>query len=337
MNITEIPVDLTSKLFRGTMPYEITTEEKILLDLKTNMIKQIVLLCPADECEFSTGTDLKAVYEENNIKVINFPIIDKQVPELDNLRNLIEEIYTDLSTSDQKNTLVHCKGGTGRTGLVIACLVRRIFTMNHKDAIDWVRKYIPGAVETPIQIQMLKNLFASSSTSLSNQIDPISSSSVTSSENLVELPLDLTSKLYKGVMPLGIANNPSILENFKQHKIKRIVMLCTEKEYKFATSTDLKALYIQNGFEVTHLPIVDTGIPTHAGMENLLSNILTELSKPDNNILVHCMSGSRTGMVAACLARKLFGYDANEAIEWMENYIPKGLAERQYKMIQAIN
>ena len=32
MNITEIPFELPGKLFRGTMPYEITTKPKILTE-----------------------------------------------------------------------------------------------------------------------------------------------------------------------------------------------------------------------------------------------------------------------------------------------------------------
>lgn len=393
MQITKIPTPLPSKLFRGTMPYEISTDPTILSDLKANKIKQIVLLCPTYEYEHVTCADLKGIYEANGIKVIHFPIIDQKVPEMEDLRRLIDNLYEDLFENDQNNTLVHCLGGKGRTGLIIACLARKIFKINHKEAINWVRAYVPGSVETQLQIKMVKDFIEepvgseadflpiyefidwirkcvpgpvgapmdtpmvkdkmeepSGSEAQPLPIQPLpsrshsvsSSSSVRSlstlpAQSLVELPLEMTSKIYKGLMPFEITTKPDILKDLAQLQIKKIVMLCTEQEYKFATFTDLKELYIQNDFEVIHFPIPDAGVPSKEGLEELLQNILKGLSEKDNNTLVHCLRGGRTGMIAACLARKVLRLNGQEAINWMQLFIPKGLSPKQCDMIADIN
>ena len=204
-------------------------------------IRQIVLLCPHDECEFTTFTDLKCLYEKNGFKVLYFPIIDHKVPDIKDLRILVDQLHQDL-TSDQKHTLVHCLEGKGRTGLIIACLARKIFKFNSTEAIDWVRKFIPGAIENVSQIQMIKNFIPESSTAPSNALSKSGKASIIKEESkprLTELPLDLKSKLYKGMIPFGILQKPEILAEMKSRQIKHIVVLCSEKEYQFATGTDI--------------------------------------------------------------------------------------------------
>jgi protein-tyrosine phosphatase len=41
--------------------------------------------------------------------------------------------------------------GVGRTGTFMACMAKRHLSLDGQAAIDWVRQFIPGALESPIQ------------------------------------------------------------------------------------------------------------------------------------------------------------------------------------------
>lgn len=51
--------------------------------------------------------------------------------------------------------LVHCMGGRGRTGLVLAGLAMKHFSMCRSDAVNWIRESIPYAVESNSQMLFL--------------------------------------------------------------------------------------------------------------------------------------------------------------------------------------
>ena len=77
---------------------------------------------------------------------------------LKSLCPLIDQMYHVCINNTDKNLLVHCKGGMGRTGMVIACLARKVFNYSPEEATSWVRKTLPGAIEVQSQLDAIKNL-----------------------------------------------------------------------------------------------------------------------------------------------------------------------------------
>ena len=51
--------------------------------------------------------------------------------------------------------MIHCSAGIGRTGLFIAYLAKQCLSLSGHEALQWVRRYIPRAVETPEQQQLV--------------------------------------------------------------------------------------------------------------------------------------------------------------------------------------
>ena len=163
MNLKEFNFDMPSVLYRGTMPYEIKRNPKLIEDLKAKHIANIILLCDDKECQSATSIDLKTFYIEQGFIVLQYAIPDFQAPDAENLRVLVETIHNLLKINDKDhNTLIHCKGGKGRTGMVIACLARKIFNFSSDQAVAWVRKTVPEAVETKVQHDAIK-MFATAS------------------------------------------------------------------------------------------------------------------------------------------------------------------------------
>jgi len=95
---------------------------------------------------------LQDVY--GDIPVINFPIRDYGIPEsMSKFNALIEKILFDIKSG--KNVLIHCYGGTGRTGLVIVGIFTKIMKSS-EEAYKLVSKR-RKALETSEQIQFIKD------------------------------------------------------------------------------------------------------------------------------------------------------------------------------------
>lgn len=153
---TCIPFERPSQIYRSMMPNHRTIKE-FSNSLKVNNIGIIVLLCTPEECKkfFPKKKGIEKFYTDRNIEVIPFPIKDFSIPALEGLTELARAIKQ-KAQGEEKNILIHCRGGTGRTGLILACLALEFFPEKSPDeAIGWVRNYINGAVETEEQKGMV--------------------------------------------------------------------------------------------------------------------------------------------------------------------------------------
>lgn len=116
---------------------------------RNHQVSVIVLLAEDHECKEKAGRDLKALYTQDGYKVVHLPIEDFGIPKSEDLRFALDATVQEAQSG--RHVVIHCSAGRGRTGLFAACLVKRLLNLPGALAIEWVRQYIPHAVETPEQ------------------------------------------------------------------------------------------------------------------------------------------------------------------------------------------
>ena len=87
--------------------------------------------------------------------MLYLPIPDFSVPAKDDLEQAVQ--HTIAYAQAGQHIAIHCSAGIGRTGLFMAYLGKRYLGLSGTEALQWVRRYIPHAVETPEQQQWLLN------------------------------------------------------------------------------------------------------------------------------------------------------------------------------------
>jgi protein-tyrosine phosphatase len=154
MSLTYIPFDLPGKLYRSPMPFgRFDPEDKVFDQYLEAGITSVVMLIEEGEDLQHAQRDLKALYAQNGIKVIHFPIVDFDTP--DDNQELEDNLQLVLQRVNQgEHIAIHCFAGIGRTGLFLALLARRILNIDGQQAITYLRQYF-RAVETAAQEQLV--------------------------------------------------------------------------------------------------------------------------------------------------------------------------------------
>jgi len=81
------------------------------------------------------------------------PSPDFGVPTRDNLEQTAQRTIAYAQAG--QHIVIHCSAGIGRTGLFTAYLAKRWLGLSGAEALQWVRCFIPHAVETPEQQQLV--------------------------------------------------------------------------------------------------------------------------------------------------------------------------------------
>lgn len=93
--------------------------------------------------------------EKSKFKVINYSIEDFDVPsDIESFHYLMEQL--DFLVKFDAKPFIHCQGGHGRTGLVLACLLKKSFNMTSEEALK-ITKDVCDGPETFGQINFVKN------------------------------------------------------------------------------------------------------------------------------------------------------------------------------------
>lgn len=136
-------------IYRGENPFRSSSDLKNLEAIKKRNITHIVTLLEEKKSV--------EIYTQNGFKVIHFPIRDFSTPNNPVQFNRFIRKLVELAQDPACSTLVHCQAGVGRTGLVLACFLKAISGVDGKQAIEEIRKKIPGAVETKQQRIFVEN------------------------------------------------------------------------------------------------------------------------------------------------------------------------------------
>jgi protein-tyrosine phosphatase len=148
--LTELPFGQPGRIFRGPMPFGKFDENGVVYkEFRRHNISMIVLLAEDTECQEKARRDLRQLYIQDGFKVLHLPIVDFGIPNLEPLCGALDA--TALEAQSGRHIVIHCHAGIGRTGLFTACLAKRLLQLNGEQAIEWVRRYIAGAVESPEQ------------------------------------------------------------------------------------------------------------------------------------------------------------------------------------------
>ncbi|MGD0235743.1 MAG: dual specificity protein phosphatase family protein [Syntrophorhabdales bacterium] len=152
------------------------------------------------------------------------------------------------------------------------------------------------------------------------------------SMSLTELPFHLPGRIFRSPMPFSVYDpRGDSLLRFKQEKGSLIVLLAEEEECMERAGRNLKSLYLQEGFQVIHLPIPDFDVPSKEDLEEVVRKTV-EHAQAARNILIHCHAGvGRTGLFVAYLAKQVLGLSSEEAIRWTREYIPGALDTDQQR------
>ena len=157
MELTELPSIFPGQIFRSAMPYSsYDPEGELIPAYKINDISLIVVLASDDECIRVTGRNLRAEYKYEGLEVIYLPIPDFGVPDMVEIRESISLVLSNLKSGE--GVAIHCHAGVGRTGMYAACLAKIGMQYSSDEALGWVRRFLPGAVEVQEQEQLVRQV-----------------------------------------------------------------------------------------------------------------------------------------------------------------------------------
>jgi protein-tyrosine phosphatase len=147
VSLTELPFGLPGRLLRSPMPFgPYDLHGEVYDRFREAQITVVVLLAAEDECLHKTGHNLRTFYLQEGFQVLYLPIPDFSVPTRDDLEQAVQ--HTMAYAQAGHNIVVHCSAGIGRTGLFMAYLAKQLLGLSGEEALQWIRHYIPRAVET---------------------------------------------------------------------------------------------------------------------------------------------------------------------------------------------
>ena len=124
--------------------------------LKEVGVQAIVTLMYDDELKKHNAQSLATECEKQSVSWFQLPISDEDAPNEDFLAAMKTHLASILLIIERKGTVaVHCKGGSGRTGLVIGLLMYQL-GYQKEEIISLVQALRPKALKHPVQLDYFK-------------------------------------------------------------------------------------------------------------------------------------------------------------------------------------
>lgn len=147
--IKEIPEQIGMTILPGRRDRGRNIEEDVK-SIVDSGIENIVTLITESELESYGVPNLIKTYNENGISTKHVSIVDQGIPTIEELDEIVD--WMDAKFKKNEKVLVHCVGGLGRTGTIVAAYLKKYRRYSTEEAINMVRKSrSPRAIETKIQ------------------------------------------------------------------------------------------------------------------------------------------------------------------------------------------
>jgi uncharacterized protein (DUF952 family)/protein-tyrosine phosphatase len=154
--ITEIPYGQAGCVYRSVMPgSSLFDPHDEVFDLYLQVgIQTVVVLNTFEDIATFASQDLLARYEQAGIEVLHAPVKDFSAPPFGAWDAALKKTEAYIRAS--RKIAIHCHAGIGRTGMFCACLAQDLLDLSPKESIQWIRQFIPSAVESEYQIQFVE-------------------------------------------------------------------------------------------------------------------------------------------------------------------------------------
>lgn len=130
--------------------------EQDLKTIKDNNISQVLTLVSDEELIHYKVPNLLDRYQQLNLEYFHSPIVDYGLPQKEQMQNILNWLRKKIKAKE--NILIHCVGGQGRSGTVMAVYAKTYLGKSGAEAIAFVRSIRgSGAVETKEQEDFVIN------------------------------------------------------------------------------------------------------------------------------------------------------------------------------------